>query len=222
LHPQRLWLRRAIWPWSIPSAPSGKWSGRTKRSLRTIDSTTRPRPLTASPGRLPTPASMSPPLTAGARCRSSLANQARSRLSRRVDQQAGRIEAPSAAGVCWYDATRLTAKRPTAWIISPMKRGPPWREGSALILIGWMMRHWSANCAICTPPAKRRFPWHAPGAPESHRAHAPVRAGARPPVPGADQGRCPADPQGLPNPGGPADRPLMVVPPSAPVQAIRG
>jgi hypothetical protein len=34
------------------------------------------------------------------------------------------------------------------------------------------------------------------------------------------QGRCPADPQGLPDPGGPADRPLMVVPPSAPVQAI--
>jgi len=38
-----------------------------------------------------------------------------------------------------------------------MKRGLPWRESSALILIGWMMWHWSANCATCTPPAKRRF-----------------------------------------------------------------
>jgi hypothetical protein len=55
-------------PGASPRAPWGEWSGRTKRSLRTIDSTTRPRPLTASPGRLPTPASMSPPLTAGARC----------------------------------------------------------------------------------------------------------------------------------------------------------
>src|SRR5206468_4498669 len=50
------------------------------------------------------------------------------------------------------------------------------------------------------------LPRLAPGAAQPYRAHAAAGARVRQPVPGADQGRRVADPQGLPDRGGTANR----------------